>query len=64
MEICDVGSWKQIYRCPALIPDYVKPGRSIYETDDLIARPLSVTEHTTTHLQMEPDTEIITLPKK
>lgn len=36
-------------------PEYFKPARSIYETDDLIGTPRSVTEHTTTHLKMDPD---------
>lgn len=53
---------------PAALPpgktEYIKPSRSIYETDDLIAQPLSVTEHTTSHLQMDPDIETLTLPKK
>jgi zinc-ribbon domain len=35
--------------------DYIKPSQSIYDTDDLIARPLSVTQRTTTHLEMDPD---------
>ncbi len=39
--------------------DYIKPSRSIYETDDLTGRPLSVTERTTTHLEMCPDGETI-----
>jgi hypothetical protein len=33
--------------------DYIEPARSIYETDDLVARPLSVTEHTTRHLKSD-----------
>jgi predicted nucleic-acid-binding Zn-ribbon protein len=44
--------------------EYIKPSRSIYETDDLAGLPSSVTEHTTTHLQMDPDGETMTLPKK
>lgn len=44
--------------------EYIKPSRSIYETDDLIGTPRSVTEHTTTHLQMDPDAETFTAPKK
>ncbi len=44
---------------PAALPPgqtgFIKPLRSIYETDNLIARSLSVTEHTTSHLQMDPD---------
>lgn len=34
-------------------PEYFKPARSIYETDDLIGAPRSVTENTTTHLKLE-----------
>jgi hypothetical protein len=53
---------------PAELPhpqaDYLKPSRSIYQTDDLIANPLSVTEHTTTHLQMDTDGETPALAKK
>src|SRR5437879_11519284 len=30
--------------------DYIKPRGSIYQTDDLHAQPLSITERTTTHL--------------
>ncbi|HUR96737.1 MAG TPA: zinc ribbon domain-containing protein [Pyrinomonadaceae bacterium] len=33
-------------------PEYFRPQRSIYETEDLVT-PRSVTEHTTTHLTME-----------
>ena len=40
---------------PAALPpgqmDYIKPQRSIYETDDLV--PASVTEHTTTNLSQK-----------
>ena len=36
---------------PAGEPDYIKPSHSIYETDELSATPVSVTEHTTTHLK-------------
>lgn len=35
--------------------EYIKPSRSVYETDDLVTTPRSVTEHTTTHLTMEPE---------
>ncbi len=38
---------------PSGEPDYIKPSRSIYETDDLVETPRSVTEHTTTHLKMD-----------
>ena len=33
--------------------DYIKPRGSIYQTDDLHAQPLSITERTTTHLEMD-----------
>jgi hypothetical protein len=40
-------------------PEYLQPPRSIYQTDDLVTTPRSVTEHTTTHLKMDaPDPEI------
>lgn len=32
-------------------PEYFKPARSIYETDDLVGSSRSVTENTTTHLK-------------
>lgn len=35
---------------PAGEPAYIKPNRSIYETDDLAGSPRSITENTTTHL--------------
>jgi hypothetical protein len=38
---------------PTLTPgdaDYIRPAQSIYQTDDLLARPFSVTERTTRHL--------------
>lgn len=44
--------------------EYIKPTRSIYETDDLVRQPLSITERTTTHLQLDADDESIALPKK
>jgi hypothetical protein len=34
-------------------PEYLKPARSIYETDELMGSPRSVTENTTTHLKIE-----------
>jgi hypothetical protein len=34
-------------------PEYFKPARSIYETDDLLGAPRSVTENTTTHLKLD-----------
>ena len=33
--------------------DYIKPSHSLFETDDLAATPRSVTEHTTTRLELE-----------
>ena len=45
---------------PALSPgsvDYLQPARSLFATDDLTATPRSVTEHTTTRLQLDRDTE-------
>ncbi len=44
--------------------DYINPPRSFYETDDLLTRPSSITEHTTTHLEMDPDGEMFSSPKK
>jgi hypothetical protein len=38
---------------PSGQPEYFKPARSIYETDDLLGEPRSVTEKTTTHLKLE-----------
>jgi hypothetical protein len=35
--------------------DYIKPARSIYQTEDLVTTPRSITEHTTTHLKMDPE---------
>jgi hypothetical protein len=35
--------------------EYITPMRSTYETEDLIARPLSVTENTTRHLELDAD---------
>lgn len=33
--------------------DYIKPSQSNYETDELVTRPFSVTEHTTKHLKSD-----------
>ena len=44
--------------------DYVKPQKSIYETDDLVAEPLSVTEVTTRHLEIKSESETMTLKEK
>lgn len=53
---------------PAALPpgqvDYIKPARSIYETDDLAASPFSVNEKTTTHLEMGLDGKTYSAPEK
>ena len=36
--------------------DFIKPARSIFETDEL-AQPMSVTERTTTHLKIDQGSE-------
>ena len=36
--------------------DYIHASRSTYQTDDLVTTPRSITEHTTRHLKMDPDT--------
>ena len=44
---------------PALSPgeaDYVKP-HALYESEELLTRSRSITEHTTTHLEIDPDAE-------
>jgi hypothetical protein len=40
---------------PSGIPDYIERPRPLFATDDLTARPPSVTEHTTTRLELEHD---------
>jgi len=42
---------------PAGNIDYLKPATSIYDTDNLLERPLSVTDHTTRQLEMNTDHE-------
>ena len=42
--------------------DYVKPQKPIYETDELHGEPLSITEDTTRHLEMNIEGEMMTLP--
>ena len=52
---------------PALAPgeaDYIRPPRSIYTTDDLLTTPASVTEQTTTHLELNPEPETVHEPKE
>jgi hypothetical protein len=58
------GSGERLSELPPVQTEFIKPLRSIYETDDLLGRPLSVTEHTTTHLQMDTDEEPFSLPKR
>jgi len=51
---------------PALTPgqaDYLKPRGSIYNTDDLLREPTSITERTTNLLELDAD-EIAASPKK
>ncbi len=38
---------------PPIQQEYIKPPKSIYETDELVEKPVSVTENTTKLLQME-----------
>jgi hypothetical protein len=49
---------------PPVQTEYINPSKSIYETDDLVGQPLSVTEPTTRHLKMDSEGETMTLPKK
>ena len=42
---------------PAGNIDYLKPATSIYDTDNLLERSLSVTDHTTRQLEMNSDRE-------
>jgi hypothetical protein len=42
---------------PSGMPDYIERPRPLFETDDLTAKPPSVTEHTTTRLELEHDPE-------
>ena len=44
--------------------EYARPQRNEYDTDELSASPPSVTEHTTTHLQLDPDIKTISVPEK
>src|SRR4030095_6149980 len=58
---------KTIQPTPVLTPgqvEYIKPAPSAYETDELAATPLSITEHTTTHLEMDPAAEEFGSSKK
>jgi hypothetical protein len=46
---------------PAALPsgqtEYIKPARSVFDTDDLSAVPVSVTENTTRHLELDSEGE-------
>lgn len=42
---------------PSVTTDYIERPRPLFETDDLTVRPPSVTEHTTTRLELESDPE-------
>ncbi len=53
-----------IKELPPTQTDYVRPAKSIYETDDLVGESLSVTEDTTRHLEMNAESETMTLPEK
>ena|SRR5687768_3858695 len=44
-------------------PEYIQPPRSIYQTDDLATTPRSITEHTTTHLELSPEADAFTRRK-
>ncbi len=52
---------------PSLLPtmqnEFIKPSRSIYETDELAALPSSVTERTTDLLQIDTERETTDTPK-
>lgn len=55
-DVIQPNSFPATQSNPALPPiqtEYIKPSKSIYETDDLAGLPLSVTEPTTRHLQMD-----------
>ncbi len=53
---------------PAALPsgqaDYIRPSRSIYQTDDLIGEPSSITERTTNLLAMDTDGKDLEMPKR
>lgn len=53
-----------IKELPPTQNDYIKPQNSIYKTDELASEPLSVTEETTRHLEMQTESETMTLPQK
>lgn len=55
-EVIQPNSFAATQSNPALSPmqtEYIKPPKPIYETDDLLGQPLSVTESTTRRLQIE-----------
>ena len=57
------SSSQPIKELPPTRVDYISPKKSIYETDGLVGEPLSVTELTTRHLEMDLESETMTLPK-
>lgn len=48
---------------PPIQTEYIKPSKLTYETDNLLGPPLSVTDNTTRHLEMNSEGETMTLPK-
>jgi hypothetical protein len=44
--------------------EYIQPARSLFQTDDLVATPRSVTEHTTTRLEIDNDADTFGTPGK
>ena len=59
-----ISANQPIKELPPTQTDYVKPAKSIYETEDLAVEPLSVTEDTTRHLEMNAESETMALPEK
>jgi hypothetical protein len=59
-----VAANQPIKELPPTQTDYVSPAKSIYETEDLVVEPRSVTEETTRHLKMEQESETMNLSKK
>ncbi len=49
---------------PPTQTDYVKPQKSIYQTEDLAVEPQSVTEETTRQLEMKAKSETMNSPEK
>jgi hypothetical protein len=55
--IRNLGRASEQRALPTAQAEYIKPARTPFETDDLAAVPLSVTEHTTRHLGTASDRE-------